>query len=97
MALAEGPVRAHLIVHGIVQGVSFRESTRREAARLGVDGWVRNRPDGTVEVAVQGPRPEVERLIAFCQHGPRLAQVDRVETRWEPGVPGESSRGFTIR
>jgi acylphosphatase len=93
----DGAVRAHLIVHGLVQGVCFRESTRREAVHLGVDGWVRNRPDGTVEAAVQGARPAVERLIAFCEQGPRLARVDRVEVGWEPAVTAEAGGGFVIR
>jgi acylphosphatase len=89
-------VRVHLIVHGRVQGVSFRENTRREAVRVGVSGWVRNRPDGTVEVQAQGPRAAVEEMVAFCYRGPRMARVDRVEVAWEP--PGqERFAGFEVR
>jgi len=70
----------HLNIHGRVQGVWFRESMRREAERLGVTGWVRNAPDGSVEAVVQGPDAAVDALIAWAHVGPAAARVDRVET-----------------
>ncbi len=69
----------HLQIEGRVQGVWFRESMRREAERLGVDGWVRNRPDGSVEAVVQGTDDAVVALVAWAKKGPPLAQVERVE------------------
>ena len=62
-------------VSGRVQGVFFRDGTRREANRLGVAGWVRNRPDGTVELHAEGAPEAVERLLAFVREGPPDAQV----------------------
>jgi len=75
-------IRIHLIIEGRVQGVWFRDSTRREAVSLGVFGWVRNRPDGTVEVVAEGPEDQVEKLTSWCNHGPPAAGVSQVhETR----------------
>jgi len=71
--------RVRLRVHGIVQGVFFRAETRREARRLGLSGYVRNLPDGSVEVVAEGPPEKVAELIEWCHHGPPLARVDRVE------------------
>jgi acylphosphatase len=68
-----------LVIHGRVQGVGFRYGLQREAERLGVSGWVRNRPDGTVEAAAHGPPEAVAELIRWAHVGPRLAQVARVE------------------
>ena len=76
-------IRVRLIIEGRVQGVWFRESTRKEAARLGVYGWVRNRPDGTVEVVAEGPEDKVRKLAAWCRHGPTSARVTRVQERPE--------------
>jgi len=64
-----------IIVHGCVQGVGFRESLRREAQRVGVTGWVRNRHDGTVEAIVQGSPQEVGRVLEWMRHGPPSARV----------------------
>ena len=71
-------IRAHLIVEGRVQGVWFRDSTRQEAIRLGLTGWVKNRFDGTVEVVAEGPREKVETLVSWCHHGPPAARVTGV-------------------
>jgi acylphosphatase len=76
-------IRRRLIVHGHVQGVFFRDTTRRRAAARGVGGWVRNRPDGTVEAAFEGEPEAVEAMIEFCREGPRGARVERVEVREE--------------
>ena len=75
-------VRAHLAISGRVQGVWFRGSIQDEAERLGVAGWVRNRPDGTVEAEAEGERQAVEALIAWAHCGPRGARVTDVAVRW---------------
>jgi len=70
-------IRLHLIIEGRVQGVWFRDSTRREAVSLRVTGWIRNLPDRSVEVVAEGPEGNVEALAAWCQHGPPGAKVTR--------------------
>jgi acylphosphatase len=71
-------IRAHLIIEGRVQGVWFRDSTRQEAASLGLSGWVKNRFDRTVEVVAEGPRERVETFVTWCHHGPPAARVTGV-------------------
>jgi acylphosphatase len=83
-----GTVRAHIRVTGRVQGVYFRQTTAQEASLLGVSGWVRNLPDGDVEAVVEGEPERVDRLIAWCHHGPPAARVDGVSVSWET-VTGE--------
>lgn len=87
-------VRRRVVVHGHVQGVFFRDTTRREAARRGVAGWVTNRPDGAVEAVFEGPADEVDAMVDFCSSGPRGADVDRVETNDEQP---EGLQGFDVR
>lgn len=87
-------IRRHVIVHGFVQGVFFRDTVRRQAVSAGVSGWVRNSRDGTVEAVFEGDPDAVERLIAFCHQGPRGARVDRVEIAAEDP---EGLTGFSIR
>lgn len=67
------------MIRGRVQGVGFRYWTMREAIRLGVTGWVRNRRDGSVEALFAGPADAVAHMMALCQKGPESAQVDAVE------------------
>ena len=86
--------RCHVIVHGHVQGVFFRDSVRRLAERHGVAGWVGNRPDGTVEAVFEGDADAVARLVEFCHEGPRGAHVEAVEVAAED--PREE-RGFRVR
>jgi acylphosphatase len=69
----------HLVIHGRVQGVFFRDSMRREAQNLAVAGWVRNRSDGTVEAVVQGEPAAVDAIVRWAKHGPERAQVERVD------------------
>jgi len=71
-------IRAHLIIEGRVQGVWFRDSTRNEATRLNLTGWVKNRFDGSVELVAEGAREEVKKLIEWCHHGPPGARVTMV-------------------
>jgi acylphosphatase len=68
----------HLIIHGRVQGVGFRDAMRWEAERLGVTGWVRNRRDGTVEAVVAGSATAVTEIVQWAHRGPPAAQVSRV-------------------
>lgn len=73
-------VARRLRIHGHVQGVFYRESMRREAQRLGVTGWVRNRSDGTVEAQVEGSATAVEALFTWAGRGPEDARVTRVDS-----------------
>jgi len=72
-------VRRRVVVSGLVQGVGFRAATWSRAEACGVAGWVRNRPDGSVEAAFEGAPEAVEALVGFCRAGPRLARIERVE------------------
>lgn len=82
-------------VFGRVQGVFFRDSTRREAQRLGAEGWVRNERDGSVRVVAEGTREVLEALAQYLSSGPPAARVERVELAWQQAT-GEF-RGFRIR
>ena len=70
----------HVFVEGRVQGVGYREFTRRRALRLGISGWVRNRSDGAVEAVVRGPAADVEALLVEMRKGPRGAGVTSLRT-----------------
>jgi acylphosphatase len=82
----------HLIIHGRVQGVFYRDSMRHEAQRLSVSGWVRNRDDGTVEAIAQGPSAAVDALVRWAHRGPEHARVERVDVSTAEG----SHAGFVI-
>ncbi len=88
-------VRRHLHVTGRVQGVFFRASTRDAARAAGVTGWVRNRPDGSVEAEVQGTPAAVEQVVRFCRVGPAAASVVDVTVADAPVLDGEDS--FRVR
>jgi len=81
--MTEESTRRHVIVHGRVQGVAFRDATRRQASSRGVAGWVTNRSDGAVEAVFEGDPDAVRSLVEFVREGPRAADVDRVEEREE--------------
>jgi acylphosphatase len=85
--------RRRVVAHGKVQGVFFRDSTRREAARLGVAGWARNTADGTVEAVFEGPADAVDAMVAFVRGGPGHAEVSRVDVACE--AP-EGLSGFDV-
>ena len=87
-------IRRRVVVHGRVQGVFFRDSTRDEAEGAGVAGWVRNRDDGSVEAVFEGPADAVERLVEWCRSGPRRADVDDVD---ESDEEPEGLSGFEVR
>jgi acylphosphatase len=76
------PARLSAIVHGRVQGVFFRDSTRTQAIALGLTGYVRNLPDGAVETVAEGAREALESLLAQLRVGPPSARVDRVDVQW---------------
>ena len=78
----EKTLRAHVVVHGLVQGVWFRASTRDEALRIGVGGWVRNLPDGNVEAVFEGEKKKVEEIVGWCHRGPSGAEVTKVDVSW---------------
>ncbi len=80
----EASERAHVIIHGRVQGVFFRMETQKAARQYGVTGWVRNLPDGTVEAVVEGPPGAVASLLEWCGRGPRHSRVDKLDITWEP-------------
>jgi acylphosphatase len=86
--------RAHVVVRGRVQGVFFRDETRRRARSLGVSGWVTNRPDGAVEAVFEGRGDAVESMVQWCHRGPSGARVDDVQAAWED-PRGED--GFAVR
>ena len=81
-------------MHGDVQGVGYRWSCVRQAERLGVAGWVRNLPDGTVEIAAEGPDAAVDALVAWAKRGPSGADVSYLEVTEEPP---EGTLGFALR
>ena len=86
--------RAKVIVRGSVQGVFFRAEARDRARSLGLAGWVRNVPDGTVEAVFEGEDERVESLVEWCSRGPAGARVEQVDVDWsEP----EGDQGFSIR
>jgi len=75
--------RAHIYVSGNVQGVFYRYETKKHAELHGVNGWVRNLPDGRVECLFEGEREDVEKTIEFCRQGPPAAHIDDVDIQWE--------------
>jgi acylphosphatase len=77
-------IRRRVIVSGRVQGVFFRDTCRREARTRGVNGWVRNLPDQSVEAVFEGTAPSVEAMVAWARRGPELAEVTAVEVTEEP-------------
>ena len=83
-----------MTIHGEVQGVFFRDSTREEARRRGVAGWVTNRSDGSVEAVFEGDPEAVAAMVAFCREGPSRADVSRVD---EESEEPEGLDGFDVR
>jgi acylphosphatase len=89
-----GTRRVSLRIRGKVQGVFFRESTRQEATRLGLTGWVKNRDDGSVEAVAEGEPAVLEEFIRWCHRGPQAARVTDVERT--DGEPTGEFRTFTV-
>ena len=88
-------VRAHIIISGKVQHVLFRANMIKEGRELKITGWVRNLEDGTVEAVIEGPENNVKELILWCNEGPRLAKVEKVEVKYE--VPTGEFKDFSRR
>ena len=89
----DAPIARRVVVHGRVQGVFFRDTCRREAMRLGVAGYVRNEPDGTVLAEFEGTDSAVESMVAWARVGPPRAVVDRVDVE---EVPPNGWSGFRV-
>jgi acylphosphatase len=88
------PVAVDVTVRGRVQGVAFRAYAEQQAGRLGVTGWVRNEPDGSVAGHFEGTRAAVDALVEWCRHGPDFARVEGVDVR-DSEASGASS--FAVR
>jgi len=88
-------VRVEARVEGVVQGVGFRASARRQALRLGLAGWAANRPDGSVEVVAEGPEPRCRELLAWLEGEDAPGRVQGVTARW--GAPEGMPAGFAAR
>ena len=86
--------RIRVRAHGRVQGVFFRDSVRREAARRGVAGWARNCADGTAEAVFEGPADAVAAMVEFVRRGPGHAEISSIDTTSEPP---EGLSGFSVR
>jgi acylphosphatase len=86
----------HVWVEGRVQGVFFRDSTRKKARELGLKGWVKNLPDGRVEALFNGPESACWEALGYVTQGPPRAVVTHVEHSWEDD-PGETPAGFEVR
>ena len=94
--LAKGEkIRAHIFVSGKVQGVFYRENTRKKAEKLGVTGWVKNLRDGRVEAVFEGDKKKVEEMVNWARKGPIWAKVEALDVIWED-YRGEFN-GFEIR
>lgn len=89
MSENQSVIRTHLWISGRVQGVGYRLSTRKEAVKLGVKGWVKNLPDDRVEAVLEGKKTAVEQMIQWCHHGPEAAVVKDVQVEQETpeGLP----------
>ena len=88
------PSRAHIRIHGRVQGVYYRASMAQQAVKAGIVGWVRNCEDGSVESIAEGSRAAIESLLAWCRQGPPGSRVERVDVTWDE--PSGSFPGFVI-
>ena len=95
MAESAVSITRHLRIHGLVQGVYYRHTTIQTAQRLGLQGWVRNRLDGSVEALASGPADAVQALIDWAHDGPPAARVDRVDV--SEGLAHEPLQGFVQR
>jgi acylphosphatase len=92
--MSEDTVRRHVTISGDVQGVFFRETTRRKATEAGVSGWITNRSDGRVEAVFEGPAEAADELVEYCRTGPTAATVEDVDVQTEEP---EGLSGFDVR
>jgi acylphosphatase len=89
------PAAVNTIVQGRVQGVYYRAFARRRAAELGLTGYTRNLPDGTVEIRAEGERERLQRLIGHLTSGPPAARVEKVVTDWSEYTGNYT--GFSVK
>ena len=87
--------RLHLKIYGRVQGVYYRSSAQDEARELGLSGWARNMPDGTVEAVVEGEEEMLRDFIRWCKNGPAAAKVEKIDETWEE--PTGEFKGFSVK
>ena len=87
--------QCRILIFGFVQGVGFRHFIRSKAGKLGLTGWVKNLPDGTVEAVIQGDKNSIENLIDLCKKGPFLSEVEEVEVRWDKTI--DKFKEFVVR
>jgi acylphosphatase len=87
--------RAHLVIKGRVQGVFYRASTQETAMNLGLKGWVRNLPDGSVEAVFEGPAEKVKKAVEWCYKGPPGSSVLEIDEKWSD-FTGEF-RDFSVK
>lgn len=87
--------QVYLKIYGRVQGVFFRNSAQEKASQLNITGWVRNVSDETVEITAQGSKEDLQKLIDWCYNGPRLAEVDKIEVKWQ--LVEDKFENFEIR
>ena len=87
--------RFHVVIHGKVQGVYFRDYTKAEALKLGVAGWIKNKPDGTVEAVIEGDTDKVDMMIKWLEGGSPGSEVSKIEVREER--PYGETGAFNIR
>lgn len=92
--MAEKRTAAHVIITGKVQGVYFRAETRKAATARGVTGWVRNRPDGSVEAVFEGDEAKVDEMLTWCETGSPRAEVANVDVTWKEA---EGFADFEVR
>ena len=85
---------ARIFISGFVQGIGFRQFIKINADKIGLEGWVRNLPNGKVEAVFNGPKEKIEEMIALCRKGPFLAEVENVEIVWEEKI--EEFKEFEI-
>ncbi len=88
-------VRAQIRITGLVQGVWFRQSTLQTANHFGVNGWVKNLPDGSVAVVLEGEKSAVQAVINWCRQGPEPARVEDLQVIWKE--PTGEFRDFQVR
>ncbi|MGM0652656.1 MAG: acylphosphatase [Bacillota bacterium] len=87
--------RLHLKIYGRVQGVYFRSSAQDQAGALGLSGWIKNMPDGTVETVIEGGEEQLQEYKEWCKIGPPAARVEKIEERWEE--PTGEFKGLSIQ
>ena len=87
--------RVEVQVRGLVQGVLFRQRAKAEAERLGLVGWVRNEPDGSVRIVAEGPEEQLQKLVKWCRKGTEWAKVEDVKVGWEGAT--EEFSAFEIK